>query len=255
MKAENPHDLSPETLNHSPAKPAPRVLLFDIDGTLIRAARRPEYRGLMRGMLTEIFGTCGRISEVDFAGRTDLSIYREALECEGISMEVIRERLPLIEKQMVDILHSLAQTGTVFYLCKGVRELLNAIQREEAKFIPSLLTGNVESLAEAKLRHVDIWHYFKGRGAFGSDDENRDHLPAIAAERLREHSGIEMTPEQFIIIGDTPRDIACARHFGAKVVAVATGIHSVAQLSACEPDVVLEDLNDTEQVMDLFNGI
>src|ERR1044071_3178721 len=108
-----------------------KILLFDIDGTLIRAARRPEYRGLMRGMLTDIFGTCGRISEVDFAGRTDLSIYREALECEGITIETIRERLPLIEARMIEILDELAQTGTVFYLCKGVRELLDAIASDD----------------------------------------------------------------------------------------------------------------------------
>src|SRR5215208_1562223 len=86
------------------ASSRPRILLFDIDGTLIRAARRPEYRGLMRDMLTDIFGTCGRIAEVDFAGRTDLSIYREALECEGITMEIIRERLPLVEARMIEIL-------------------------------------------------------------------------------------------------------------------------------------------------------
>ncbi|MEW6126549.1 MAG: HAD hydrolase-like protein [Acidobacteriota bacterium] len=256
MKEDNPHHLSTLIPHHSTsANSLPRVLLFDIDGTLIRAARRPEYRGLIHGMLTDIFGTCGRIAEVDFAGRTDLSIYREALECEGITMQVIRERLPLIEKRMVEILHSLSETGTVFYLCRGVRELLDAIQNEAEKFLPSLLTGNVESLAEAKLRHVDIWHYFKGRGAFGSDDENRDHLPAIAAERLSEHSGLAIAPEQFIIIGDTPRDIACARHFGAKVLAVATGVHSVEQLSACAPDAVLKDLNDTEQVLNLLNEI
>jgi phosphoglycolate phosphatase-like HAD superfamily hydrolase len=229
-----------------------KILLFDIDGTLIRAARRPEYRGLMRGMLTDIFGTCGRIGEVDFAGRTDLSIYREALECEGITIETIRERLPLIEARMIEILDELAQTGTVFYLCKGVRELLDAIASDDKRFFAGLLTGNVEKLAEAKLRHVDIWQYFKGRGAFGSDDENRDHLPAIAAERARQHFGREFTPEQFVIIGDTPRDISCARHFGARVVAVATGIHSVAQLQGHAPDVTLEDLSDTHSVLNLL---
>jgi phosphoglycolate phosphatase-like HAD superfamily hydrolase len=251
---ENPFLQSPSS-QLSPSTSLPRILLFDIDGTLIRAARRPEYRGLMRGMLIDIFGTCGRIGEVDFAGRTDLSIYREALECEGISMDVIRERLPLVEARMVEILDSLAETGTVFYLCKGVRELLDTIESDGNRFLSSLLTGNVEKLAEAKLRHVSIWHYFKGRGAFGSDDENRDHLPAIAAERMREHFGREFTPEQFVVIGDTPRDIACARHFGAKVLAVATGVHSVEQLNEHLPDAVLEDLSDTHGVLNLLDKL
>src|SRR5689334_9102046 len=74
-----------------------RVILFDIDGTLIRAVRRPEYRGRIRQMLIDTFGTCGRISEVDFGGKTDLLIYREALECEGFTPEQIRERLPALE--------------------------------------------------------------------------------------------------------------------------------------------------------------
>ncbi|MFY9573475.1 MAG: hypothetical protein WAV20_18920, partial [Blastocatellia bacterium] len=62
-----------------------RVVLFDIDGTLIKTVRRGEYRGLIHSMLLDVFGTCGRISEVDFAGKTDLAIYREALECEGVT--------------------------------------------------------------------------------------------------------------------------------------------------------------------------
>jgi phosphoglycolate phosphatase len=241
--------------NHTEPIPVlPRILLFDIDGTLIRAVRRPEYRGLMRDMLTEIFGTCGRISEVDFGGRTDLSIYREALECEGITMEAIRERLPVVENKMVEILADLAATGEVFRLCPGVRELLDAM-REDQKYFPSLLTGNVERLAEAKLRVVGIQHYFQGRGAFGSDAEDRDHLPAIAAQRVREHFRRHIEPEHFVIIGDTPRDISCARYFGAKVIAVATGGHTLDQLKSYAPDALLEDMTDTETTLKILREI
>ena len=229
----------------------PRVLLFDIDGTLIRAARRPEYRGLMNDMLMDLFGTCGRISEVDFAGRTDLSIYREALECEGVTMETIHEKLPLIEARMVQILDELAATGEVFRLCPGVRELLEALEEQE-NLIPTLLTGNVEKLAEAKLRTVGIAHFFHGRGAFGSDAEDRDHLPAIAAGRMKAHFGGEIHAENFIVIGDTPRDISCARYFGARVLAVATGVHTVEQLQGYSPDAVRKDLSDTAAVLRLL---
>lgn len=245
----------PETESYAAASSElPRVLLFDIDGTLIRAVRRPEYRGLMNDMLTDIFGTCGRLAEVDFAGRTDLSIYREALECVGVTMEVICERLPVIEARMVEILESLAATGEVFRLCPGVRELLDALA-EGNDFFPTLLTGNVERLAAAKLRTVGINHYFKGRGAFGSDAENRDHLPAIAAERVREHFGYKVERENFVIIGDTPRDISCARHYGAKVLAVATGVHTVEQLQEHAPDAVLRDLSDTRAVLRLLEKL
>src|SRR5436305_7377459 len=127
----------------------PRVILFDIDGTLIRAVRRPEYRGRIRQMLLDVFGTCGRIAEVDFGGKTDLAIYREALECEGFTLAQIRERLPRLAATMVEILDELAATGEVFRLCAGVAELLEALAAD-ARFVTSLLTGNVERLAEAK---------------------------------------------------------------------------------------------------------
>jgi len=231
-----------------------RILLFDIDGTLIRAVRRPEYRGRIRGMLDGIFGTCGRIDEVDFSGRTDMAIYREALECEGFSPEAIWERLPELETAMVEILRDLASTGEVFRLCAGVRELLEALTRD-SRFVPSLLTGNVERLAEAKLRVSGIWEYFRGRGAFGSDAEDRNHLPAIAAERIGKHLGITLRPDRFVVVGDTPRDIACARHFGARVLAVASGFHSAAQLSQHQPDALLEDLSDTAAVVNMLAQI
>jgi phosphoglycolate phosphatase-like HAD superfamily hydrolase len=252
--------LSNETLNSSDGASKAdgngnlRVILFDIDGTLIRAVRRPEYRGRIRQMLEDTFGTCGRISEVDFGGKTDMAIYREALECEGFSAEAIWEKLPQLESTMVAILEDLASTGEVFHLCAGVRELLDAMS-SDSRFVPSLLTGNVEKLAEAKLRVSGIWHYFRGRGAFGSDAEERDHLPAIAARRMGEHLGIEPLPHRFVIVGDTPRDISCARHFGAPVLAVASGFCSSEQLREHSPDALLDDLVDTERVLKLLATI
>jgi phosphoglycolate phosphatase len=235
-----------------PAGPRfPRVVLFDIDGTLVRAVRRPEYRGRIREMLEGVFGTCGRIADVDFGGKTDLAIYREALECEGIGPDVIRERLPSVERAMIDLLDEMALTGEVFRVCEGVRELLDALS-EDTRFVSSLLTGNVEGLAEAKLRLVDLWRYFRGRGAFGSDAEERDHLPAIAAARLSEHLEQELSPDRFVIVGDTPRDISCARYFGSPVIAVASGQHTAEQLARFSPDALLESLSDTAAVLRLL---
>jgi len=208
----------------------------------------------MRDMLLEVFGTCGRIAEVDFGGKTDLAIYREALECEGINRDVIGERLPRLEATMVEILDELASTGEVFRVCAGVGPLLESLSRDE-RFLPSLLTGNVERLAEAKLRVAGIGHYFRGRGAYGSDAEERDHLPAIAAGRINKELGLSLAPERFVIVGDTPRDISCARHFGARVVAVASGQHTLEQLEKFSPDALLADLSDTQRVIKLLAEI
>ncbi|HSO75893.1 MAG TPA: HAD family hydrolase [Blastocatellia bacterium] len=231
-----------------------RVILFDIDGTLIKAVRRPEYRGAMRDILIDVFGTFGRISEVEFAGKTDLAIYREALECEGITFDSIREKMPYVEEAMVELMERMARTGEVYRLCPGVQELLEALA-SDPRFLTSLLTGNVERLAEAKLRVAGIAHHFRERGAFGSDAEERDHLPAIAAERINRSLGQELPAHGFIIIGDTPRDIRCARHFGARVVAVASGQHTVDQLEPHSPDALLVDLSDTGRVLKLLAEI
>lgn len=231
-----------------------RIVLFDIDGTLIKTVRRMEYRGLIHSMLLDVFGTCGRISDVEFAGKTDLAIYREALECEGISPASILERLPMVEAATVEILNHLSSTGEVFRLCPGVQDLLEALSNDSS-FVTALLTGNVEGLAEAKLRVAGIWSYFKVRGAFGSDDEERNHLPAIAAERISTQLGRILSPEKFIVIGDTPRDISCARHFGARVLAVGSGQHSVEQLKPFSPDALFADLSNTDEVLNLLQEL
>ncbi|HKA22706.1 MAG TPA: HAD hydrolase-like protein [Blastocatellia bacterium] len=231
-----------------------RIVLFDIDGTLIKTVRRIEYRGLINSMLLDVFGTCGRISDVEFAGKTDLAIYREALECEGVTPASILERLPMVEAATIEILNHLSSTGEVFRLCPGVQELLEALS-DDKRFVTALLTGNVEGLAEAKLRVAGIWSYFKVRGAFGSDDEERNHLPAIAAERISTHLGRTLSPDKFIVIGDTPRDISCARHFGARVLAVASGQHSVEQLKQFSPDALFADLSNTEEVLNLLREL
>jgi phosphoglycolate phosphatase len=242
------------TTDHWPVTTAPRVILFDIDGTLIKAVRRPEYRGAMREILVSVFGTFGRIGEVEFAGKTDLAIYREALESESISFEDIRGRLPRVEAAMVELMDRMATSGDVYRLCPGVLDLLAALSADQ-RFVISLLTGNVERLAEAKLRVAGISHYFQERGAFGSDAEERDHLPAIAAERINLSRAAQLPAHRFIIIGDTPRDIYCARHFGARVVAVASGQHTLDQLREHSPDVLLPDLADTVSVVALLAEI
>lgn len=253
FKATGEHPSEPGA-DDWPLTAAPRVLLFDIDGTLIRAVRRPEYRGAMREILVSVYGTFGRIGEVEFAGKTDLAIYREALESEGLGFDEIRAQMPRVETAMVELMDRMAGTGEVYRLCPGVKDLLEALSLDE-RFVTSLLTGNVERLAEAKLRVAGIDHHFRLRGAFGSDAEDRDHLPAIAAERINRSLGRQLPARRFVIVGDTPRDIRCARHFGARVVAVASGQHTVGELEPHSPDALLADLSDTDEVLKLLAAI
>ncbi|MFH1575012.1 MAG: hypothetical protein ABIG68_13590, partial [Acidobacteriota bacterium] len=175
-----------------------RAVLFDIDGTLLRATRRSEYREEMCAMLRRIFGTEGELRRVDFAGRTDLSIYREALETHGFTVEDIRTGLPQLKAASVEIVDRMSREGEVFRLCAGVRPLLEAVSGD-GRFVCTLLTGNLEDLAMAKLRSVGLAQYFPVRGAYGSDAEDRNRLPAIAAQRFFDQLGRDLPAERMII--------------------------------------------------------
>lgn len=226
-----------------------RVLLFDIDGTLLVPARRGVYREHVRRALIDIFGSAGIIDEISFAGKTDLQILREALAGEGIEPARIRAALPQIEQRFTALLQEMEQSGRVFNCCAGVEALLARLSGQP-RYLLSLLTGNVELLAQAKLQGVGLAGYFRHRGAFGSDEEDRLLLPAIAASRISAALAVDnLQPRQFIIIGDTLRDIACARHFGARVIAVASGGSSAAELAAGEPDLLFDNLAETDKVI------
>jgi phosphoglycolate phosphatase len=125
-----------------------------------------------------------------------------------------------------------------------------AVISTNPRYRSALLTGNFETTAWYKVNLVDLSDYFNVPGAFGDQAYDRRELPQLAAQRINSHLGMELQPSQFIAIGDTPDDIACARHFGARSIAVATGhLYDVDELLACEPDAVLLDLSNTEQMM------
>jgi phosphoglycolate phosphatase-like HAD superfamily hydrolase len=110
-----------------------------------------------------------------------------------------------------------------------------------------VLTGNVRRGAQTKLAHHGLWDFF-AFGAYGDDSEIRDELGPHALRRAREHCGVDFAAERVWIIGDTAHDIACARAIGARVLAVATGGHSLEALAAHRPDALLPDLTDAAAV-------
>jgi phosphoglycolate phosphatase-like HAD superfamily hydrolase len=140
-----------------------------------------------------------------------------------------------------------------FKVLPGVRETLEALAAHP-RYESALLTGNIKPMAQLKMELVGLDHFFTLPGAFGDESHNRRDLPARAAERIRKHLQMDLAPEQFIVIGDTPNDIDCARHFGARAVAVGTGrMFSRAEILECKPDALLPDLADTDLVLETLN--
>jgi phosphoglycolate phosphatase-like HAD superfamily hydrolase len=128
-----------------------------------------------------------------------------------------------------------------------VREVLEALSPRDDAFL-SLLTGNFQRGAEIKLEYFDLWRYFPC-GAFGDGAHDRNGLLKTALENVRACGGPNVSPEDAVIIGDTPLDVAVAKAGGARSIAVATGSYSVDALRATGADVVFEDLTDVDAVV------
>lgn len=232
------------------ASPSLRVLLWDLDGTLVRGARYGIFKDYTVPMLESVFGTAGRLPEMIVSGMTDLQIVEEALRGEGITRDqIIARKDELLRCYIKEMKRATGNGDQVITAMPGAREILRAVN-EHPRYLSALLTGNIEPAARLKIEITGLAEFFRLPGAFGDESFDRRDLPAIAAERINEYLGSNLRAEQFIVIGDTPNDIACAQHFGARVLAIATGrIHSEDDLRACKPDALLPDLLDVELVM------
>lgn len=224
-----------------------RLVLFDIDGTLVDTHGAGS-RSVRRALL-EVYGQTGPIDSYDFHGRTDPQIVRELMRMAGLDdREIDRGMDELWALYLERLERELEQPGTTTEVLPGVTELLDALH-ETRNDLVALLTGNIEAGARLKLGAADLWHRFDF-GAYGSDHERRDRLPAIAVERARKATGLEFTGRNVVIIGDTPFDVRCGRELGVWAVAVATGKHTAGELEAAGADIVLNDLADTRRALE-----
>jgi phosphoglycolate phosphatase-like HAD superfamily hydrolase len=228
-----------------------RLLLFDIDGTLLHA--RGAGRRAVKAALERVYGTVGAIDRYDLGGKTDRRIVFDVLEAAGLSREAVRERLDdFFEDYARGLVDEIGDGRNVVTL-PGVLSLIERLHGTQDAVL-GLLTGNIEEGARIKLTPHGLWSYFSV-GAFGSDDMDRRRLPSLAARRAHALVGYQFRPEEVLVIGDTPLDIDCARAFGAVAVAVATGQHSRADLLTHEPDLLFDDLSDVDGVVDALLSV
>ena len=211
------------------------LYLFDIDGTLV------DTGGAGMVALTEatreVFGHDGPL--LDLAGSTDLGIVANIHA--HFEIEPTRERIDTyFEVYLVRLDWNLTHGGFPGRVFDGVHELLGELaSRPDASI--GLLTGNTADGAASKMRHFGLAGHFPF-GAYGSDHADRNQLGPIALERAALHAGRSFTATETWVIGDTPKDIACAHAIGARCLAVATGQFSAAALAAHGADQVVESL-------------
>lgn len=225
-----------------------RLILFDIDGTLIHSNQAGR---LALGVaLEQVFGTRGELDIYDMSGKTDLRIVTDLLSSAGVAAETIRDNMSAFFNLMA------TRAQEIFPLrgiqpCPGTQLLLQALRQREGVIV-GLLTGNATGTAPLKLAAAGIEVEQFLVGAYGCEAYDRNELPALAIHRAIALTGVQITGDNVVIVGDTPADIACARAGKARAIAVATGGHATDVLQSYDPDHVLPDLSDTLEVLRLL---
>jgi phosphoglycolate phosphatase len=226
-----------------------KLVLFDIDGTLLwtdGAGRRAVHRALI-----EKAGAAGPIESYRFEGKTDPQIITDLLRLGGHPDPDGSDLVATVSARYLELLaEELAHSPGATRVLPGVLELLAALLPHEAagRALVGLLTGNLAAGAALKLRSGGLDPARFAVGAYGSDSGIRNDLPAIAVQRVQAR-GPSVSPEDVVILGDTPADVACAQAIGARSVGVATGFHDIAALRAAGATAVFESLADTGAVL------
>jgi phosphoglycolate phosphatase-like HAD superfamily hydrolase len=231
------------TMSDAP-RPGARLLLFDIDGTLLLSGGA-GLRAMTRAF-ADVFAVRDAFTGIPMAGRTDSTIVEDALarwrlEAGPDDLESFRQRYYVLLREE---LHHPSPRKRVL---AGVPALLDALQTRADTFV-ALLSGNFSVSARIKLEYFELAHHFRC-GAYGDDAADRNALVAVAVRRSLDCGVPPVDPRDIVVVGDTPLDVACGQAAGATTVAVATGDYTEAALRASGADVVLPDFADLDRFL------
>lgn len=225
-----------------------KLLLFDIDGTLIRS--NSAGRAALTYALEHVFGTAGPIDSYKFGGKTDPRIITDLMLAAGKEPDEIKAKLPVVYDVMTARgRDTFSEKGIL--PCPGIPTLLESLRQRE-DIVLGLVTGNIVSTAPLKLKAGGIDPLQFRVGAYGSDNMDRNRLPGIAMKRASELTENSFNGNNTVVIGDTPADILCARAGKATAVAVASGWHAAPTLAKYKPDYLFENLANTKTVEELL---
>jgi phosphoglycolate phosphatase-like HAD superfamily hydrolase len=220
-----------------------RLLLFDIDGTLITSGGAGE--GALCDAMRARFGVEETLDGLTIAGATDSAIAGALLARHNIP-GTAENKIALLDAYLGFLEQRLPNHAG--RLLPGILTLLERL-RHDPRFVLGLLTGNLAHGARIKLDHFGVWEFFEF-GAFADDHHDRNELGHFARARAKDARGTDFPPDRIIVLGDTPRDIACGKAIGARTVAIATGHYSIETLVGHAPDLVFADLADTDAVVE-----
>jgi len=222
-----------------------RLILFDIDGTLIDSGGA-GVRSLDLAF-KKVFSVENGFHGISMAGKTDSQIIKEGLAKHGLSMD--GNIVAVIEAYLFHLKQEIKNDRK--HTKPGVHKILQLLHHVRDIGV-GLLTGNLEQGARIKLDAFNLNKYFPS-GAFGSDDEDRNKLLPVAVRRFEELLNEKIAIEESIVIGDTPRDVECAHSYGAICIGVATGPYSFNELVEARADYVVKDLSNPATLFESLN--
>lgn len=218
------------------SSPADALVLFDIDGTLIRRAG-PHHRESLIDAVRHATGLATTTDGIPLHGMLDPDILTIMLRNAGASRRLIREALPEILRR-AQSLYVRRVPSLERKTCPGVRRLLSGLSRRGVPM--GLVTGNLPRIGWKKVERAGLRRHF-ALAAFAGMHATRAGLARIAVREARE-MGLIRNGARVSLIGDTPADVEAARANGLQSVAVATGLSSLEELAGATPDVLLPDL-------------
>jgi phosphoglycolate phosphatase len=208
------------------------ILLFDIDGTLLKV-KRDFLLGVIEVILDEMALPGKQVISTSFAGRTDRDIFEELAAKSG-SDELYFDLKEFYVKQMLTNL-----SAHDIDLIPGAEEAV--LYAEKSGLAAGLCTGNFREVAYKKVEAAGLQGLFSF-GGFGCNHADRIHLPGEAHDEYSRFHGQNPSPSDYVVIGDTPNDIRCAKYFGARSVGVTTGGYNRSKLEPSGPDLLLDSL-------------
>lgn len=227
--------------------PSSRLVLFDIDGTLLWPDRIG--RASLKEGLEAVYGTSGNAENYILGGSLDKQTVRILMSEAGIDEATIWQHFDALGQAMeASLRHRIAAKLHDVRALPGGLALVHTLHHHE-DVIVGLVTGNFRNTALLKLEAAGYDTSMFQVGAFGHEAEERAALPPIAVQRAKELSGIDFREQQIIIIGDTPSDVQCAQSVNARTIAVLTGWSSREELIATNPHYLFDDLSDTQTIL------
>lgn len=231
-----------------------RLVLWDVDGTLVRTGGAG--RDVFESAVAHVLGReldAGVMPQVSMSGKTDPQIAAEILTLAGIARGEIDAHVPpVLARLELDLAEAAGRIRREGVVLPGVAELLARLHGDPG-VLQSVLTGNVAANAVVKLAAFGLDRWLElDVGAYGSDAVDRRELVPIAIDKVARRHGRRFEPAETWIVGDTPRDLECARAGGARCLLVGTGRFAVDELTGLGADAVLADLGDVDTVVSLL---